>query len=188
MAELATVARPYAEAAFQLAKVEEPQNWLNFFQLFSIAVSDPAVAEFVQNPAISDNEINQLLIEVTNSRTASTNSAVNDQTQKEQQRFIEMLVKARRLLLLPEIAKQLQLLINEHNQIADAEIRSAYDLPANELDELLVTLEKKFATKLRAKVTIDRSLIGGFSVKVKDKVFDCSVKAKLAQLKDSLVI
>jgi F-type H+-transporting ATPase subunit delta len=89
-------------------------------------------------------------------------------------------------LLLPQIAEQFDLLKNQFEGSAVAQITSAYELTDAQVAELLAGLEKKFGLKLKPSVTVDSSLIGGVRVVVGDQVLDTSVQAQLARMRDTL--
>ena len=135
------------------------------------AASNPDVKAFVQNPALSDEQI------------ASTFAAVlKTPLSGEAKNFVSALVQNGRLALLPEIATQFHALKNAQEGAADAEITSAFELSDAQLKDVVVTLEKKFGRKLTPTVKVDNALIGGVRVVVGDEVFDTSVRAKLQQL------
>ncbi len=171
MAELATIARPYAEALFRVAKAGSLSAWSDLVSEMAQAAAHPDVKVFVQNPAWSDEQI------------ASTFMAVlKTPLSAEAKNFVNALVKNGRLALLPEIAAQFLVLKNAQEGTANAEISSAFALSGVQLEEMVTALEKKFGRKLTPAVTVDEALIGGVRVVVGDEVFDTSVRAKLQQL------
>jgi len=171
MAELATIARPYAEALYRVAKAGSLPAWADLVSEMAQAASNPDVKAFVQNPALSDEQI------------ASTFAAVlKTPLSGEAKNFVSALVQNGRLALLPEIATQFHALKNAQEGAADAEITSAFELTDAQLKDVVVTLEKKFDRKLTPTVKVDNALIGGVRVVVGDEVFDTSVRAKLQQL------
>jgi F-type H+-transporting ATPase subunit delta len=100
--------------------------------------------------------------------------------------FIEMLVVNNRILVLPQIAEQFEILKNRHEGTALAQISSAYALSDEQVQTLVSGLEKKFGLKLKPAVTVDTDLIGGVRVIVGDQVLDTSVQAQLARMRDTL--
>ncbi|SDV48524.1 F0F1 ATP synthase subunit delta [Chitinasiproducens palmae] len=175
MAELATVARPYAEAAFSVAEKGDLNVWSDGLRQLAELVRLPEVAEASSNPRISRRQIADLLL-----------TAVKPAPGAELKNFVEMLVDNHRLALLPEISVQFDALKNSSEGVADAEIRSAFPLEGAALTSLVAALERKFARKLRPTVVVDPSLIGGVSVKVGDELLDTSVRARLAQMESAL--
>lgn len=180
MAELATVARPYAEALFRVAQENQQSltlaNWSALVSEMAQVAAHADVKELAHNPKIS------------NALAADTFfSLLRSQLNDEARNFVNMLLENGRLNLLPEIAIQFLALKNAQEGSADADITSAFALSSAQLGELLATLEKKFARKLNPSVTVDSSLIGGVRVLVGDEVLDTSVRAKLQQMHAALV-
>ncbi|WP_050464082.1 F0F1 ATP synthase subunit delta [Herbaspirillum autotrophicum] len=171
MAELATIARPYAEALFRVAKAGSLAAWSDLVSEMAQAAAHPDVKALAQNPALSDQQV-----------ASAFSSVLKTPLSIEAQNFINALVENGRLELLPEIATQFHALKNAQEGAADAEITSAFELNAAQLKDLVATLEKKFGRKLNPSVTVDSGLIGGVRVVVGDEVFDTSVRAKLQQL------
>ena len=180
MAELATVARPYAEALFRVAKAgQETYNlakWSDLVSELTQVGSHPEVQSFAHNPSVSDSEIEATFL-----------SLVKSPLNEEAKNFLKMLIENGRINLLPEIGAQFHALKNAQEGAADADITSAFDLSEAQLAELVKTLEKKFERKLNPTVTVDASLIGGVRVVVGDEVLDTSVRAKLQQMHVALL-
>ncbi len=180
MAELATVARPYAEALFRVAQAgKESYNlaaWSDLVSELTQVGSHPEVQAFARNPKASESDVAATLL-----------SLLKSPLNEEVKNFVAMLVENGRVSLLPEIGAQFQLLKNSLEGAADAEITSAFELSGTQVAELVATLEKKFSRKLNPAVTVDPSLIGGVRVVVGDEVLDTSVRAKLQQMRDALV-
>lgn len=175
MAEIATIARPYAEALFQASKADlaGTQAWLNSF---AAVAADAALLEFAGNPKATNAQIIDLVVSV--AKVQPTSAASN---------FLAVIVENARLNALPEIAAQFQTLKNSAQGVNDAVIYSAFPIDEAALADLMTLLEKRFARKLNATVAIDQSLIGGVRVVVGDEVLDTSVRARLDQMKAALV-
>jgi len=171
MAELATIARPYAEALFRVAKAADLNSWSALVSEMAEVAAHPDVRAFAQNPKVSDSDI-----------AAAFTAALKSPVGNEAKNFIGMLVENGRLTLLPEIAEQFFELKNAEQGAADAQIVSAFELSQAQVGELIATLEKKFGRKLNPTVTVDNALIGGVRVTVGDEVLDTSVRAKLQQM------
>jgi len=176
MAELATVARPYAEALFRVAQAGNLAQWSDLVSEMAQIGSNADVQDYARNPKVSESDI-----------AATIASLVKSPMTAEANNFLGMVVANGRIELLPEIGAQFQLLKNSAEGAADAEIMSAFDLSAAQVSELVATLEKKFSRKLNPTVTVDPSLIGGVRVVVGDEVLDTSVRAKLQQMHVALV-
>jgi F-type H+-transporting ATPase subunit delta len=131
----------------------------------------PDVRALAQNPAVTHQQVTDTFLALLKSPLTA-----------EAKNFVSTLVANGRLTVLPEIAEQFQVLKNAQEGAADVEITSAFELSAEQVQELLVTLEKKFGRKLNPTVKVDSSLIGGVRVVVGDEVLDKSVRAKLQRL------
>ncbi len=175
MAELATIARPYAEALFRVAQGGNLQAWSETVAEMAAVAALPDVKEFAANPRLTDVQIAETFLSV-------LKSSVSAQARN----LVAALVENGRLALLPEIAEQFKQLVNLQQGSADAEIHSAFPMEGAQVSDLVAALEKKFGRKLNASVTVDPSLIGGVRVVVGDEVLDTSVRAKLQQMQTAL--
>ncbi|MEN3363823.1 MAG: F-type H+-transporting ATPase subunit delta [Burkholderiales bacterium] len=175
MAELATIARPYAEALFRVARSGNLGAWSNLVSEMAQVASHPDVKEFAINPKVSDQQATDTFL-----------SLLRSDVTPEARNFVGMLAENGRLTLLPEIAEQFHELKNAQEGAADAEITSAFEISDAQVKDLVATLEKKFGRKLNPSVTVDPSLIGGVRVAVGDEVLDTSVRAKLQKMHTAL--
>ena len=169
MAELATIARPYAEAAFGIARSEDAlEPWNGTLRFLGALVTDPHVAEALDNPRFGAAEKESLLLSLAGERVSGTT-----------RNFVRVLLEADRIRLLPEIARLFDALKGEAEGVAHATIQSAYPLDDGQVRALTAALEKRFGKRIEATVEVDRSLIGGARIAVGDTVIDGSVKARL---------
>ena len=175
MAELATIARPYAEALFRVAQAGNLASWSDTLSAMSAVAANPDMMDMARNPKVSDEQVISMFL-----------TAVNSPTNVELKNFVGMLVENGRLSLLPEIAAQFHALRNAQEGAADAEIVSAFELTPAQVVDLVATLEKRFRRNLNPTVTVDNSLIGGVRVVVGDEVLDTSVRAKLQRMQTAL--
>jgi F-type H+-transporting ATPase subunit delta len=171
MAELATVARPYAEALFRVAQSGDLAAWSGIVSTLGAIGANSDVQDFARNPNVSPAQVADALAALVKSPLSA-----------EAKNFLDMLIENGRISLLPEIAAQFAELKNAQEGAADANIASAFDLSSAQVAQLVSTLEKKFGRKLNPTVTVDPSLIGGVRVVVGDEVLDTSVRAKLQQM------
>jgi F-type H+-transporting ATPase subunit delta len=176
MAELATVARPYAEALFRVAQGGDLNAWSGLVAELAQIGANPDLQAFAGNPNVTPAQLAETIA-----------SLVKSPVNAEATNFIAMLAENGRIALLPEIGAQFIVLKNAHQGAADATIYSAFDLSADQVNALVAALEKKFGRKLNPTVDIDTSLIGGVRVVVGDEVLDTSVRAKLQQMHAALV-
>ena len=177
MAELSTIARPYAEALFQAAQKEGAtlESWSGLLNEFAALAKLEDVREALGDPRLNNAKRVELFIGLVKSPVSAT-----------ARNFIELLVDNDRMLVLPEIAEQFDLLKNKLEGTALAQITSAYALTDAQVQELIAALEKKFGLKLKPAVTVDADLIGGVRVVVGDQVLDTSVRAQLVRMRDTL--
>src|SRR5690606_22166840 len=177
MAELSTIARPYAEALFATARDDQAAlaSWSGLVAELAQVASLGDVREALTDPRLNAAQRIELFAGLI--KTPLSANARN---------FIEMLVVNNRILVLPQIAEQFEILKNRHECTALAQISSAYALSDEQVQTLASGLEKKFGLKLKPAVTVDTDLIGGVRVIVGDQVLDPSVQAQLARMRDTL--
>lgn len=177
MAELATIARPYAEALFKAGgdevKLGQVQQWLD---AAAAVAANKDVQRIAESPKVTQEQVVSLL-----------ESAVQGELPVVAKNFLNTVVENGRLQALPEIALQYRALVNGQNGAADGVVYSAFALGDAALAELRTVLEKRFGRSLNLEVQIDESLIGGVRVVVGDEEIDTSVKARLEQMKTALV-
>ncbi len=177
MAELATIARPYAEALFRVAKSQDLATWSALVSEMGQIAANTDVKALAKNSTVSHQQVVDTVLALLRSPQA---------THAEVKNFVATLVDNGRLIALPEIAKQFQVLKNAQEGAADVEITSAFEMTEAQVKDLIATLEKKFGRKLNPSVTVDNSLIGSVRVVVGDEVLDTSVRAKLQELHAAL--
>jgi len=176
MAELITIARPYAEAVFRIAQDNKAfAAWSDMLHLASSVVADPRVASALDDPRRTTADKEALLL-----------SIFGDRLEPLGRNFIRVLVEAKRIALLPQIATLFEGLKNDAEGVAKARIESAFPLTGAELAEITASLEKHFARKIEATVAVDPALIGGARITVGDTVIDGSVQAKLQAMATQL--
>lgn len=169
MAESITIARPYAEAVFRLAKESRAlTEWSDRLRLLAAVATDAEMAAIVGNPKFSAEEVARLFLAVTDGAGAG-----------ELANFIRILADNERLVVLPEISAIYEELKSAEEGIKEALIESAYPIDDAQLKKLTSQLETHFATRLQPRVAVEPSLIGGIKVIVGDQVLDASVRGKL---------
>jgi F-type H+-transporting ATPase subunit delta len=176
MAELATIARPYADALFkaQTSDLAGAAAWLD--ELAAVAEIEQ-LQQFIDSPKVSDEQAFELISDVVQKNVALPEAGKN---------FLRLVIENHRLSALPVVAQQFRALKNAQGGTADAVVYSAFPIDASALADLSSTLEKRFARKLNVSVELDAALIGGIRVVVGDEVLDTSVKARLEQMKSAL--
>ena len=176
MAELATVARPYAEAAFKLGTEQNALPvWGEMLRFAAAVMNDPAMASAIDNPKLGAAEKESLFLSVAGDRI----NAIG-------RNFIKVLVEADRITLLPQIEAMFAQLKNAAEGVAKAQIVSAIALTETQVSELKAVLEKRFGKNIEATVSVDPSLIGGARIVVGDQVVDGSIAGKLQAMATQL--
>lgn len=177
MAELATIARPYAEAAFAAVRDTgvSADSAAKVLDELALIAADPHLREVVGDPRVTPAQIADLLL---GALPAAAPAAV--------QNLVRLMAENRRLAALGEVAAQFRELKDAAEGRVEAVITSAFPIEGHALSELVVALERKYGRKLHAKVEVDPSLIGGVRVAVGDEVLDTSVRARLEQMKVAL--
>ncbi|GAB4061864.1 F0F1 ATP synthase subunit delta [Uliginosibacterium sediminicola] len=176
MAENVTLARPYAEAVFALARdAGTLDTWSGVLSRLAQVAADADVRDCLANPSLSPERLVQLLAE-------SAGGALG----AEQQAFVALLVQNERAALLPEISTMFHQLKNVHEGVRDAVVTSAFPLDAAAQAQLVGDLQSRFGTRLNVSVAVDPELIGGVRIAVGDAVIDASVRGKLAAMAAAL--
>jgi len=175
MAENVTLARPYAEAAFQLAKGSSLATWSSALGSMAAVAGTAEMQECVDNPKLQPDQLTQLIVGV----------AGNDLS-VEQQNFVRVLVDNDRINVLPEIAQIFDELKNTHEGVRDANVESAFSMDDTAIKSLIADLERKFQCKIKATVKVVPELIGGVRIAIGDEVIDASVRGKLAAMATAL--
>lgn len=175
MAELATIARPYAEALFQVARKGDLNAVRAQLDALAQVAGDADLRRFADHPKTGASQVFEVMAAAVKQPLSDTVAA-----------FLRTVLENGRLTVLPAVATQFHVLASNAQGMAEAVVESAFPLDATQLAELVAVLEKRFAQKLTATVTVDPSLIGGVRVTVGDEVLDTSVRARLERMKTSL--
>jgi F-type H+-transporting ATPase subunit delta len=174
MAELATIARPYAEALFK-ATSKDLNGAAVWVDALSAVAQNAQLQQFADSPKASTDQVFDLIAGV--AKVDLPDAAKN---------FLRTVIENGRLNALPEMATQFRALKNAQSGSSDAVVHSAFPIDGAALADLAVTLEKQFKRKLNLSVVLQPELIGGIRVVVGDEVLDTSVKARLEQMKVAL--
>jgi len=176
MAELVTIARPYAEAAFRLAvEGRNLAGWSDMLALLDGVLTDKDVAQHVADPNVDDRALESLLL-----------GLLGDKLDGQGRNFLQVLIHNGRLGLLPHIRALYEELRREHEGVLEARIVSALPVSDEQLRALVETLEKKYGRKVSAQVDVDRELIGGARIMVGDKMIDGTVRGRLDAMATAL--
>lgn len=176
MAELATIARPYAEALFKATATADQSAWVEQVGALAQVACDPQLRTFADNPRVTQDQIFEVMTKA--AKVALAPAVAN---------FLRTVLDNGRLAALPLMAEQFQTLVHARQGKSEALIISAFPINADQLADIVGPLEKRFGRKLETKVEIDADLIGGVRVVVGDEVLDTSVKARLERMKSALL-
>jgi F-type H+-transporting ATPase subunit delta len=172
MAEKATIARPYAKAAFDYASERKAfAAWSQLLATAAAVVADARVAKLLNSPRVAPAELAQMIADI-------GGSSVDEQGRN----FLGTLAANRRLGLLPEIATMFEELRAEAEIVAEVQVTSALPLDDAQKQRLTGALKKRLKREVRLHVDIDASLLGGAIVRAGDLVIDGSLRARLERL------
>ena len=180
MAEIATIARPYADALFKACTAGAGVDLASvtaWVEALAAIAADPQLRQLADNPKISHDQLFDLMAGLLTGNNALPEMGRN---------FLRTVIENGRLEALPEAAVQFRALVNRNSGSSDAIVYSAFPVDSTMLADLSTSLEKRFGRKLNLTLQQDESLIGGIRVVVGDEVLDTSVKARLEQMKAAL--
>lgn len=176
MAEIATIARPYANAVFELAKERRAlDEWSRQLQLAAAVAAQPEIREVIESPATTGAEKSNTLARV-----------CGDDMSREGRQFVQVLARNKRLYLIAEISTQFEALRALEEASLDVEVVSAFELSETERHGLVEALGRRFGREIQLSVRVDETLIGGAVIRAGDTVIDGSVKGKLEKLAETL--
>lgn len=169
MAEPVTIARPYAEAAFKLAREQNAlAAWSDALGLIGAVVADGQMRTLLGAPNVGAAQIGEVIL-----------GAIGKNLSGEARNFVQVLAQNRRLELMPQICELFLALRREHEGALEATVISALPVTDAQLQALVSVLEKKYSRKITARVELDPQLIGGLKIMVGDKVIDATVRGRL---------
>ena len=178
MAELATIARPYAEALFKAVAHSgaNARDLAEQVDALAQVAANAQLRQFADNPKVTAQQVLDVVAGAL--KTVQLSPLV--------QNLLRAAVENDRLTVLPEVARQYRALVNQSTGVSDAVVYSAFPIEPAQLPQVVASLEKRFGRKLNATVQLDPELIGGIRAVVGDEVFDASVKSRLEQMKAAL--
>lgn len=177
MAELTTLARPYARAAFEAAQQQDGglARWSQALQLIAEIAQQPAMRTLLASPEHDSQFKAGLVLELCGDRLDAKAS-----------NFIKLLAENQRLNLAPEIAEVFEQLRAEAEKTVEAEMVSAFGVSDEQRDKIRAALSKRLNREVKLNCTVDESLLGGALIRAGDLVIDGSARGKLAQLATAL--
>lgn len=172
MAERRTTARPYAEAAFALARdARRLKPWSEMLGLLAAVVGDADMQPLLDDPRLPRERVAELIIEIGGRHLDS-----------EAQNFVRILAENRRLALLPEIIELYEMRRAEAEAIVEADVTSAYALTDAEQRKISEALKRRLGREVRVTTRVDASLLGGIVIRAGDLVINGSVRGRIAAL------
>jgi len=176
MAELATIARPYAEALFKSALERNTLAAVAEGLAFAaVAERDPRMRSALSDPKVSAQQ-----------KKALFEAVAGDRLGPDLRNLLSILVENHREVLLGSIDEQFEQLKREHEKVLRARITSAQPLSDAQREEIVAALEKRYGKKVEAEVDVDEHLLGGARVQIGDQVIHASVRDALAQMAAAL--
>lgn len=172
MQETATVARPYAQAAFEHARGSgQGSAWSEGLAFLAALFSDPTLRALAHDPRIGRPRLTQLIFDLAGERLTP-----------DLRNFVRVLLDADRILIVPEIARLYALLVAEAAGMAEVEVISAFALEEGQQLAIARAVRRRAGKDIDVKTRIDPALIGGAVIRMGDLVIDVSVRGRLQQL------
>lgn len=176
MAELTTIARPYAEAVARMAAEANAWSaWSDMLKAMAAVSADPQVADLAANPAVPAATVAEVILGVCGKRLDVQGA-----------NLVKLLADNKRLAVLPELVRLFEDMKARQEGVLEAHVTSAFELTGAQLSGLVGKLEQKFARKVTATQSVDPALIGGVIIAVGDEVMDASVRGKLSEMAATL--
>lgn len=177
------VARPYAVAAFGLAKENDTLKlWSTVLSELAVVIAHREVKALIANPALTQEKLLQFMS--TFISIAETNGAAP--TRERMVNFLKLLIENKRLLALPAISAHFERMFAESSGFVQLKVTSAFPLKEKESAHIIDTMKKQLNSKVRCEFDTDEDLLGGFLVRSENWVLDSTIRGKLKRLKISM--
>jgi|TARA_R110002096_G_scaffold196966_12_gene380111 F-type H+-transporting ATPase subunit delta len=172
MAELAALARPYAEAVFLMAEEKgQIDNWSDALSFLGQVTSDELLQKILNNPKVSKEALQGAMLDICDQQV--TDEGIN---------LVKLLIKNNRLHLASEIAEQYEIKKAKKLGLLDVSVTAAFEMSDADQQALSTSLSKSFGKQVKISVKEDASLIGGMIIRAGDKVIDGSLSGQIQQL------
>lgn len=176
MAETTTLARPYAKAAFEVAKQDNAlEQWSKMLTLTAAVTGQDSVSSVLRDPSLSAEQIAKNFIVV-----------CGDELNEKGQNFIRLLAENKRLVLLPDVSALYEILKANQEKSVDVEITTAFEISSDIAQKLADSLKSRLEREINLATKVDQSLLGGAVIRAGDTVIDSSVRGKLTKLAESM--
>jgi F-type H+-transporting ATPase subunit delta len=171
-----TIARPYAEAAFDVARDQGALDaWSEALNRLGAIVADPQISDQVGNPNVPKETLRDLIFAV-----------AGDGLSTQVQNLVRVLAQNKRLSLAPDIARLFDQFKTTAEGLRHVQVQSAFAVSAVQQKALASVLKQHFGSEVELSVEKDQSLIGGIKIHAGDIVIDGSIRGKLEQLSNEL--
>lgn len=176
MAELSTLARPYAKAAFEFAlAANKLQPWFEALEVSAAVAEQDQVKKALAVSGLSAAQKASIFVQV-----------CGETMDENQQNFIRTLASNKRLALLPFVKELFARMKAQQEKTIDVEVTAAYELPVDLINKLAQALSAKLDRKVSIQGSVDKSLLGGVVIHTGDIVIDGSVRGRLAKLAEAM--
>lgn len=176
MAGTSSLARPYAQAVFELAQESKDfKSWSDALAFLAALLSDESIQDLIHNPRVEEEQLQALLDDL-----------CGDRVPEGGRNLLRLMMANDRLALVPDVAAQYEVLRAEAEGTVDAEVRSAKPLSDEQQTQLAKALEKRLGRKVNLTVHEDDTLLGGAVIRAGDMVIDGSAKGRLEKLASAL--
>ena len=165
-----TIARPYAQAIY-----DHSEGWEVDLEQLERALETPAVQQLIDSPKLAYKEKTDVFL-----------SLFEGEIDTKTSNFVRVLGESKRISLIPHISKEYKKLLSGTKGSSEVFITSAFELSEEQVDKITESLKGRYGDSLTVEQVIDKSLIGGFSIKCGDEVTDYSVKGKLEKLRNQI--
>ena len=171
MSEANTIARPYVQAAFEVAqKQADLKSWSEMLQVMAELMSNEEIRAAVASPRVKSSQIEELMLQLAG------------KLNKEQGNFVRILAQGGRLNVVAEIAELFEMLRAEAEKSAQVTVSSEFELSAEQQAKIAAALKARLGTEVKLSCTVDKGLLGGIVIRMGDKVIDGSANTRLAEL------
>lgn len=176
MAELSTLARPYAKAAFEFAvTANDLAAWSAQLATAAIVAQAEKVEMVLSSPSLTSEQ-----------QAAQFIAVCGEELSANTQNFIKVLAENKRLPLLPEIVSLFEIFKSNREKSVDVEVATVFDLDEALQQKLATTLSAKLEREVNLRTVIDKELIGGVVIRAADIVIDGSISGRLAKLSEAM--
>jgi F-type H+-transporting ATPase subunit delta len=176
MSQAITTARPYAQAAFDVALgASDLKGWSEAISSLADAVKHPDVQAIITSPRVAKAKVEGLMLGLLGEKACA-----------QLRNFVRVLVEKRRLPELPEISAIFETLRADAEKTANVVVESAFELSAAQQDKIISSMKKRLGRDIKLACSINKDLLGGVVIRAGDKVIDGSARTRLGEMATAL--